>query len=90
MTVPEIALFKTAQDKGVAKFVATGYDAKTGKLLATTDPQYGFSHQTNHTVLLFFSWQTGDVTPPNVDSNALSVTNIAQDHSGRIGPYAKY
>jgi len=85
VTVPEIALFKTAQDKGVAKFVATGYDAKTGKLIATTDPQYGFSHQTNHTVLLFFSWQTGDVTPPNVDSNALSVTNIAQAIPGELG-----
>ena len=64
VSVPEIALFKTAQDKGVAKFVATGYDAKTGKLIATTDPQYGFSHQTNHTILLFFSWQTGDLIPP--------------------------
>ncbi len=37
VTVPEIALFKQAEEKGVAKFVATGYDAKTGKLLATTD-----------------------------------------------------
>jgi hypothetical protein len=85
VTVPEIALFKNAQAKGVAKFVATGYDAKTGKLIATTDPQYGFSHQTNHTVLLFFSWQTGDVVPPNVDSNALSVGNIAQDIPGELG-----
>ena len=42
VTVPEIALFKQAEEKGVAKFVATGYDAKTGKLLATTDPRYGF------------------------------------------------
>ncbi len=63
VSVPEIALFKSAQDKGVAKFVATGYDAKTGKLIATTDPQYGISHQTNHTILLFFSWQTGDLVP---------------------------
>src|SRR5579862_6832709 len=42
VTVPEIALFKQAEEKGVAKFVATGYDAKTGKLLASTDPRYGF------------------------------------------------
>lgn len=77
LSVPEIALFKTAQDKGVAKFVATGYDARTGKLIATSDPQYGISHLTNHTVLLFFSWQTGDLLPANVDKNALSVANIA-------------
>src|SRR6185295_13795018 len=46
VTVPEIALFKQAEEKGFAKFVATGYDAKTGKLLATTDPRYGFAHNT--------------------------------------------
>ena len=85
MNVPEIALFKSAQEKGVAKFVATGYDAKTGKLIATTDPQYGFSHQTNHTVLLFFSWSTGDLIPPNVDQKSLSVTNIAQSLPGELG-----
>lgn len=72
VTVPEIALFKQAEEKGVAKFVATGYDAKSGKLLATTDPRYGFAHNTNHTVLLFFSWATGDVIPPGVDQNSLS------------------
>jgi len=85
LSVPEIALFKTAQDKGVAKFVATGYDAKTGKLIATTDPQYGISHQTNHTVLLFFSWQTGDVIPARVDQNSLSVSNIANSIPTELG-----
>lgn len=76
VTVPEIALFKQAEEKGVAKFVATGYDAKTGKLLSTTDPRYGFAHNTNHTVLLFFSWATGDVVPPGVDQNSLSFRNF--------------
>jgi hypothetical protein len=85
VTVPEIALFKSAQDKGVAKFVATGYDAQTGKLVTTTDPQYGFSHQTNHTVLLFFSWQTGDLVAPDVDQNSLSVSNIAHAIPGELG-----
>jgi hypothetical protein len=85
VNVPEIALFKSAQEKGVAKFVATGYDAKTGKLIATTDPQFGFSHQTNDTVFLFFSWSTGDLIPPNVDEKALSVTNIAQSLPGELG-----
>jgi hypothetical protein len=76
VTVPEIALFKQAEEKGVAKFVATGYDAKTGQLLATTDPRYGFSHNTNHTVLLFFSWATGDVVPADVDQNSLSFRSL--------------
>jgi len=85
VTVPEIALFKSAQDKGVAKFVATGYDAQTGKMITTTDPQYGFSHQTNHTVLLFFSWQTGDLVAPDVDQNSLTVSNIAHAIPGELG-----
>jgi hypothetical protein len=85
VTVPEVALFKSAQDKGVAKFVATGYDAQTGKLVTTTDPQYGFSHQTNHTVLLFFSWQTGDLVAPDADQNSLSVSNIAHSIPGELG-----
>jgi hypothetical protein len=75
ISVPEIALFKTAEDKGVAKFVATGYDAKTGKLIATTDPRYGFAHNTNHVVLLFFSWSTGDLIPSGVDQNSLTLSN---------------
>lgn len=85
VTVPEIALFKNAQDKGVAKFIATGYDAVTGKLVTTTDPQYGFSHQTNHTVLLFFSWETGDLVAPDVDQNSLSVTNMAHSIPDELG-----
>jgi hypothetical protein len=85
VSVPEIALFKTAQDKGVAKFVATGYDAKSGKLIATSDPQYGIAHQTNHTILLFFSWQTGDVIPASVDKNSLSVANIAESIPNALG-----
>lgn len=86
VSVPEIALFKSAQDRGVAKFIATGYDAKTGKLIAASDPQYGVSHQTNHTVLLFFSWRTGDVAPPGVeDDSPLSVANIAQKIPTELG-----
>ncbi|MGH6828226.1 MAG: DUF6655 family protein [Rhizomicrobium sp.] len=85
LSVPEIALFKSAQDKGVAKFAATGYDAKTGKLIATVDPQYGVSHQTNHTVLLFFSWRTGDLLPAGVDQNSLSVATIAHVIPSELG-----
>jgi hypothetical protein len=89
VTVPEIALFKQAEEEGVAKFVATGYDAKTGKLLATTDPHYGFSHNINHTVLLFFSWSTGDLIPPGVDRHSLSfrtITNLLPGNSEDTPP----
>jgi hypothetical protein len=85
VTVPEISLFKSAQDKATAKFVATGYDAKTGKLIATSDPQYGFSHQTNHTIMLFFSWETGDLIPPDIDQHQLSVSSIAHSIPDELG-----
>jgi hypothetical protein len=85
VTVPEISLFKSAQDKATAKFVATGYDAKTGKVISVTDPRYGFSHLTNHTVLLFFSWQTGDMIPPGMDQNQLSVTSMAHSIPDELG-----
>ena len=91
VSVPEIALFKTAQDKGVAKFVATGYDAKTGKLIATTDPQYGFSHQTNHTMLLFFSWAERAIWCRRTWIRIrCRCSNIAQRHSRRVRLYGKY
>lgn len=85
VNVPEIALFKSAQSKGVAKFVATGYDAKTGKLISTTDPRFGFSHQTNNTVALFFSWTSSDLVPPDVDQDSLSMSNFAHVLPGELG-----
>jgi len=61
---PEIALFKRDRTQGVAKFAATGYDAKTGSLVATTDPVFGLSQKTEYVALLFFSWARNDVKPP--------------------------
>lgn len=76
ITVPEIALFKTFEARGVAKFAMTGYDAKSGKLISSSDPQFGFSHETNHTVLLFFSWRSGDVHSNGMSANSLSLDTI--------------
>ena len=90
MTVPEIALFKTAEEKGVAKFVATGYDAKTGKLIATTDPRYGFAHNTNHTVLLFFSWETRRCDPARCGPELAVGKQYRARHPERAGLYGKY
>ena len=57
-TIPEIALFKRAQMKGVAKAAITGYDAKTGELKLSTGAAYGYSHDTDWTVLIVVSWST--------------------------------
>ena len=58
--VPAINLFKKADTKATAKFAATGYDPKTGKLIVATEPQYGYSRKTDWVVLLFFAWTDED------------------------------
>lgn len=63
LTFPELALFKKGTEKGVAKFAAAGYDAKTGKLIHSSDAQYGFSTQMEWVVLLLVSWKDDDFRP---------------------------
>jgi len=63
LTLPEIALYGTEDQKGVAKFAITGLDAKKGTLIASQDPQYGFAHNKKKTVLIFISWTDTDAVP---------------------------
>jgi hypothetical protein len=67
LTFPEIALFKKEEKQGIAKFAAIGYDAKTGQLVAASDPDYGFSHKTQWVVALFISWNTNDLIPEEAE-----------------------
>jgi hypothetical protein len=60
---PEIALYKSDEQKGVAKFAFIGYDNKTGKPVQIEDPQYGFSHVDKQTVLIFVNWTDNDTLP---------------------------
>jgi hypothetical protein len=63
VTIPQIALYATDEQKGTAKFAITSYDTKAGSLVAAQDPQYGFSYNTKTTVLIFISWTSDDVLP---------------------------
>jgi hypothetical protein len=67
LAFPEIALYKDADQKGVAKFGIVSYDAKTGTLIAEQEPQYGFAHNVTKTLLIFFSWRDNDVYPDDVE-----------------------
>jgi hypothetical protein len=70
LAFPEIALFKKEEHKGIAKFSAFGYDAKTGALVASGEPDIGTSHKTQWVVAFFISWNTNNITPkPKKDSN---------------------
>ena len=60
---PEIALFKRETQQGVIKVAATSYDAKTGALIQSLDPVYGFSHRKEWAALIVISWDTNDLVP---------------------------
>ncbi|MDR3425359.1 MAG: hypothetical protein P4M13_09880 [Alphaproteobacteria bacterium] len=62
-TFPQIALYGSEEQKGVAKFALTAYDAQQGNLVEALDPRYGFSHNTKKTVLIFYSWTDMDALP---------------------------
>ncbi len=63
LRLPEIALFKKHQWKGVAKLAVTAYDAKTGLLIDSSGPQYGASDKTDWVFLLFISTTTDTLRP---------------------------
>jgi hypothetical protein len=71
-TLPALSLYQETEAKGIAKFAATVYDPKTGKLIVSTDPAYGFSHENDGVVLFFISWRKNDMgldpaqNPPRV------------------------
>jgi hypothetical protein len=71
LTFPEIALYKSDAQKGVAKFAFVSYDTKKGALMQSEEPQYGFAHNIKKTVLIFVSWTDNDTLPEN-EKDALS------------------
>ena len=60
---PEIAFFKKEVRKGVAKFAATEYGAKSGQFADASEPRYGFSHETEWVAFLFITSKTTDILP---------------------------
>ena len=71
---PSLSLWSQNLAKGSAKFAASVYDAKTGKLIVSTDPAYGFTKQDDGVVLFLFNWDHNDLgvdftkDPPLVQS----------------------
>jgi hypothetical protein len=57
---PEIALYKSEEQEGIAKFAATAYDAKDGRFLGESTPPLGRS-KIQRQVLLIVSWIEDDV-----------------------------
>jgi hypothetical protein len=60
---PEVALFKRAEQQGVAKVGVMAYDARDGKLIDSVSPTYGYSYNRQWVVLLLFGWKDQDIQP---------------------------
>jgi hypothetical protein len=59
--MPSLSLYSENIAKGTAKFAASIYDPRTGKLIVSTNPAYGFSRDSDGTVLFFFTWRRNDM-----------------------------
>ena len=70
--IPSLSLYSQNVAKGSAKFAASVYDPRTGKLIVSTDPAYGFSRIDNGVFLFLFTWHKNDMgvdfadNPPKV------------------------
>jgi hypothetical protein len=69
--IPQIALYKDRVRQGVAKIAAFGYSTSDGKLIDLANPQFGYSHQYERTVLFFFTWRSSDL--PEEETNVLDL-----------------
>ncbi len=74
VSAPPLSLYSENNYKGAAKFAASVYDQKTGKLIVSTNPAYGFSREDDIVALFFFTWRHNDMgvdfrkDPPGVDN----------------------
>lgn len=75
LKTPELDLFKSTKNKGVAKFGLTFYNAKTGALQDSVGPIYGYSHY-DHWVFLMVGWTTSDLLPSEGSSGSAAESGL--------------
>lgn len=76
LATPEIAIYKSEEQEGIAKFAATAYDAKDGRFLGESAPPLGRSHLRKQVVLVV-SWTTDDVHGSAVEKEKTRSLTIA-------------
>jgi len=79
---PEIAIYKSEEQEGIAKFAATAYDAKDGQFLDESNPPLGRSH-IKRKVLLSVSWIDNDV---HAEAAAPEPQESRRFNLGRVEP----
>jgi hypothetical protein len=70
--IPQIALYQSRVRQGFAKIAAFGYSTSDGKLIDIVDPQFGYSHEYERTILFFFTWRSSDL-PEEKPSNMFNI-----------------
>ncbi len=65
LETPELALWKSKDRTGIAKFLLTFYDANTGALQDASAPVYGFSYYDQSTIL-FYGTTESNLLPERV------------------------
>ncbi|HYG86473.1 MAG TPA: DUF6655 family protein [Azospirillum sp.] len=58
ITLPEASVYSATENQAVAKFAAFAYDAKSGEMIASTEPVYGLSDEKSYRAMSVFSWKT--------------------------------
>ena len=53
---------------GEAKIAAIGYSTADGRLIDSTGPQFGYSHEDEEVWLFFFTWRSSDLPREKTDS----------------------
>lgn len=64
LNTPELALWKSKERTGIAKFLITFYDAKSGTLQYASGPLYGYSFYDQSSILFFGRTKT-NILPDN-------------------------
>jgi len=79
-TTPQIALYGTDTQEGIAKFAFVSYDTAKGALVQSEEPQYGFSHNTKKTLLVFVSWNDNDILPEaDKDTTSKDIDRVSSE-----------
>lgn len=73
LDTPEVAMYKRAERRGVAKIALNAYRREDGSLVGTTGNQFGFSTKKEWTVFFFFSWGRSDLIPKGVSPSTNTI-----------------
>jgi len=85
-TIPEFALFKTANQSSVAKLGVLAYEKGSGKQLASAGPLVGKAYVKRRVALLFFKFEQTDIPEKKGNWAAHLKAKVKRDRAGPERP----